>query len=68
MEALARFQKTNSRSKKFARRKAKNPESIDKRYVMMENQFASYDTIIGRLNRQFSTLQAMINAEINAKD
>lgn len=40
---------------------------INERYLMMENQFAAYDAIIGKLNRQFAALESMINAELNKK-
>lgn len=42
-------------------------EKLDERYSRMENQFAQYDQIIGRLNRQFSALQSMIDAELSRK-
>ncbi|WP_033916028.1 flagellar filament capping protein FliD [Campylobacter sputorum] len=42
-------------------------KKIDERYERMEMQFAQYDAIIGKLNRQFSALQSMIDAELAKK-
>ncbi len=43
-------------------------ELLDKRYETMAARFAAYDSIISKLNNQFTVLQNMITAELNAKD
>lgn len=40
---------------------------LDSKYQTMAAQFAAYDSIIANLNSQFSTLQSMIDSEINSR-
>ncbi len=44
---------------------AKAVESLDDRYKIMAKRFVAYDAMISKINAQFSSLQMMINAEIN---
>ncbi len=39
--------------------------SLDDRYEIMTKRFVAYDAIISRINSQFSSLEMMINAELN---
>jgi flagellar hook-associated protein 2 len=39
--------------------------SLDDRYAIMTKRFIAYDAIINRINSQFSSLEMMINAEMN---
>jgi len=39
--------------------------SLDDRYEIMTKRFIAYDAIINRINSQFSSLEMMINAELN---
>jgi flagellar hook-associated protein 2 len=41
-------------------------KSIDDRYAIMTKRFTAYDAIISKINTQFSSLEMMINAELNA--
>ncbi|MDY0234043.1 MAG: flagellar filament capping protein FliD [Sulfurimonas sp.] len=41
--------------------------SLDARYEIMTKRFTAYDGIISRINSQFSSLQMMINADLNSK-
>lgn len=43
-------------------------KSIDDRYAIMAKRFTAYDAIISKINSQFSSLEMMINAELNAKN
>ena len=47
---------------------AKAVESLNDRYEIMAKRFVAYDAMISKINAQFSSLQMMINAEINADD
>jgi len=47
---------------------ARAVESLDNRYEIMAKRFMAYDAIISKINAQFSSLQMMINAEVNAND
>jgi flagellar hook-associated protein 2 len=42
-------------------------KSLDDRYAILKKRFIAYDAIISRINTQFSSLQMMIDAEVNAK-
>jgi flagellar hook-associated protein 2 len=42
-------------------------ETLENRYAIMEKRFSAYDSMISKLNAQFSSLQMMISAEVNAK-
>lgn len=53
-------------AKKLADAKTKAQASIDTRYEIMTKRFTAYDSIISRLNSQFSSLQQMISAQLNA--
>lgn len=54
-------------NKNLSEERVKTQEKLDERYNRMENQFAQYDQIIGKLNRQFSALQSMIDAQLANK-
>lgn len=54
-------------NKKLSKERLDTQKKIDERYERMEMQFAQYDQIIGKLNRQFSALQSMIDAELANK-
>ena len=41
-------------------------EQLDSKYATMVAQFAAYDVMIANLNNQFSTLQSMIDAQLNS--
>jgi flagellar hook-associated protein 2 len=43
-------------------------ETLENRYAILEKQFIAYDAIISKLNAQFTSLQQMIQAELNADD
>lgn len=45
----------------------KAQESLETRYEIMTKRFIAYDGIISKLNSQFSSMQMMINAELNSK-
>lgn len=53
-------------AKKLADAKTKAQASLDARYAIMTKRFTAYDSIISRLNSQFSSLQQMISAQLNA--
>jgi len=53
-------------AKQLSEAKKKAQASIDTRYEIMTKRFTAYDSIISRLNSQFSSLQQMINAQLNA--
>ncbi len=40
---------------------------LDSRYETMTKKFTAYDAMISKINSQFSSLQMMIDAEVNAK-
>lgn len=54
-------------NKRLSDERIDTQKKIDERYERMEMQFAQYDAIIGKLNRQFSALQSMIDAELANK-
>jgi flagellar hook-associated protein 2 len=41
-------------------------ESLDARYAILTKRFIAYDSVISKINAQFSSLQMMINAEVNS--
>lgn len=43
----------------------KQTESLDARYAILTKRFIAYDAIISRINSEFSSLELMINAELN---
>ena len=43
-------------------------ESLDSRYNIMTQRFIAYDSIISKLNSQFSSLSLLIQAEANSKN
>ncbi|MDA3909476.1 MAG: flagellar filament capping protein FliD [Sulfurimonas sp.] len=51
--------------KNLAERHSSSQASLDARYDIMTKRFTAYDSIISRLNSQFSSLQMMIDAESN---
>lgn len=53
-------------AKNLADAKTKAQASLDTRYAIMTKRFTAYDGIISRLNSQFSSLQQMINAQLNS--
>lgn len=42
-------------------------ETLENRYEIMTQRFSAYDSMISKLNSQFSSLQMIINAEANSK-
>jgi len=46
--------------------KSRSQEMLDARYNTMSARFAQYDSLISKLNNQFSSLQQQISAMINA--
>lgn len=43
-------------------------ESLNDRYDIMAKRFAAYDAMISKINAQFSSLQMMIDAEVNSNN
>lgn len=43
-----------------------NKANLDARYETMTKKFAAYDSMINKLNSQFSSLKMLIDAEANA--
>ncbi|MCW9026047.1 MAG: flagellar hook protein, partial [Thiovulaceae bacterium] len=41
-------------------------ETLESRYEIMTKRFTAYDSMISKLNSQFSSLQMIINAESNS--
>ena len=48
-------------------KKTRAQASLDTRYEIMTKRFTAYDGIISRLNSQFSSLQQIIDAQMNSK-
>ncbi|MCK9546536.1 MAG: flagellar filament capping protein FliD [Sulfurospirillaceae bacterium] len=57
---------TNSQ-KRLKLERERSVAQLDSKYQTMIAQFAAYDSIIAGLNQQFSSLQSMIDAQLNAK-
>lgn len=55
-------------NKKLEEEKGKAQESLDKKYNQMRETWSKYDTMIAKLENQFASLKAMIEAEMNRKD
>jgi len=53
--------------KRLTEERKRTMEQLDSKYAAMVSQFAAYDTIIANLNNQFSSLQSMIDAQLNSK-
>ncbi len=49
--------------KNLSERHSTAQASLDARYEIMTKRFTAYDSIISKLNSQFSSLQMMIDAE-----
>lgn len=56
-----------SSQKRLKAEREKSVSQLDSKYQTMAAQFAAYDSIIANLNNQFSTLQSMIDTELNNK-
>lgn len=54
-------------NKRMKAEKEKSQKSIDDKFKIMEQQFIAYDKIIQKINQQFSTLQSMIDTQLNSK-
>ncbi len=52
--------------KNLEKRHLSAKESLDTRYAIMSKRFMAYDSMISRVNSQFSSLQMMIDAESNS--
>ena len=47
--------------------KSKAQARLDDRYKILAKKFASFDALIGRINNQFSSLNMIIQSELNQK-
>ena len=65
MNTMAKSLKTESEN--LNKEKTATQTLIDDKYAQMKERFIQYDTIIAKLNSQFSTLKSMIDAEMNSK-
>ncbi|MBR8464090.1 flagellar filament capping protein FliD [Campylobacter sp. faydin G-24] len=52
---------------KLETEKTKSAESLNTKYEIMSERFLAYDKVIANLERQFSTLKTMIDAELISK-
>jgi flagellar hook-associated protein 2 len=50
-------------AKNFTKNRDLSMQSLNERYATMSARFAAYDSIISRINNQFSALQMMIDSE-----
>ncbi|OCR93061.1 flagellar filament capping protein FliD [Campylobacter fetus] len=55
-----------SSNKQLTEEKTKNEESITKKYETMAEKWVQYDSMIAKIEQQFSTLKTMINAQLNS--
>jgi flagellar hook-associated protein 2 len=55
-----------SEQKRLTLERSRTMEQLDNKYATMVAQFAAYDTIIANLNNQFSSLQSMIDTQLNS--
>ena len=65
MNTMAKSLKTEGEN--LNKEKTATQTLIDDKYTQMKERFIQYDTIIAKLNSQFSTLKSMIDAEMNSK-
>ncbi len=56
-----------SNNKQLTKEKTNNEESITKKYETMAEKWVQYDSMIAKIEQQFSTLKIMINAQLNSK-
>ncbi|EAI4414509.1 flagellar filament capping protein FliD [Campylobacter fetus] len=56
-----------SNNKQLTKEKTNNEESITKKYETMAEKWVQYDSMIAKIEQQFSTLKTMINAQLNSK-
>lgn len=56
-----------SNNKQLTKEKTNNEESITKKYETMAEKWVQYDSMMAKIEQQFSTLKTMINAQLNSK-
>jgi flagellar hook-associated protein 2 len=56
----------DTRMESLTKERTRALETLESRYAILEQQFIAYDAIISKINAQFSSLQQMIEAEMNA--
>lgn len=56
-----------SNNKQLTKEKTNNEESITKKYETMAEKWVQYDSMMAKIEQQFSMLKTMINAQLNSK-